>query len=125
MVLFARSAAAALLALALPAPLAASPVEVVAVEAENTGGDTWRFSVTLRHDDTGWEHYAERWQVLGPDGQTLLGERVLLHPHVDEQPFTRSQGGIAIPEDVTRVHIRAFDNKGAGSGEPTPFDLPR
>ena len=40
-------------------------------------------------DVTGWEHYANKWDVVGPD-DTILGTRVLLHPHVNEQPFTRS-----------------------------------
>ena len=46
--------------------------------------------VTLRHADTGWDHYANRWEVIGPDGR-VLATRVLYHPHVNEQPFTRSE----------------------------------
>jgi hypothetical protein len=49
--------------------------------------------------DAGWEHYADRWQVLDAGG-TVLGERVLLHPHDTEQPFTRSQSGIEIPAGI-------------------------
>ena len=43
--------------------------------------------VTVQHADTGWDHYADAWEVLAPDG-TVLGTRTLLHPHTDEQPFT-------------------------------------
>ena len=32
-----------------------------------------------------------------------------MHPHVDEQPFTRSQRGIVIPPGVTQVRVRAHD----------------
>ena len=60
-------------------------------------------------DDAGWEHYADRWDVVSPDGE-VLASRVLLHPHENEQPFTRSLGGVAVPEGVTRVIIRAHDN---------------
>ena len=81
---------------------------VVAVEAVPEAGGTWRFTVTVRHDDESWDHYADKWQVLGPDG-TVLGERVLLHPHVDEQPFTRSLGGVVIPAAVQKVEVRAHD----------------
>ncbi len=85
----------------------AADVENVAVRKNNDG--TYNFDVTVRHSDAGWEHYANRWDVVGPDG-TVLGTRVLLHPHVDEQPFTRSLGGVEVPEGVTSVTIRAHDS---------------
>lgn len=52
-------------------------------------GDGWTISVTLSHPDTGWDHYADGWDVLAGDGQSL-GLRPLLHPHEQEQPFTRT-----------------------------------
>lgn len=87
----------------------ADDVEIVSVESNKTGDGTWRFSVTLRHGDTGWDHYANLWQVESPDG-TVLGERVLAHPHVNEQPFTRSLGGVKIPAGLEEVVIRARDS---------------
>ena len=48
-----------------------------------------RVSVTLAHPDTGWDHYADGWRIETEDG-TVIGTRELLHPHVEEQPFTRS-----------------------------------
>ncbi len=48
-----------------------------------------RFDVTLSHPDTGWDHYSDDWHVEGARGE-VLGLRVLAHPHVTEQPFTRS-----------------------------------
>lgn len=92
-----------LLFLAPPA-FADAPV-IEGVEMTRTG-DTWSVSVTLSHPDTGWDHYADGWRVELPDG-TVLGTRELLHPHVQEQPFTRSLSGIAIPSDVEEMHIRA------------------
>ena len=102
------STAVALLVATL-APALASEVEIVGVEVEPDGENTYRFSVTLLHDDTGWDHYADKWQVVGADG-TVYGERILAHPHENEQPFTRSQSGIEIPAGVTEVIIRAGDN---------------
>ncbi|MGF1611402.1 MAG: hypothetical protein ACFCUQ_18510 [Kiloniellales bacterium] len=91
----------------------------MAAEAVPEGAGLWRFNVTVRHGDEGWDHYADQWDVLGPDG-TLYGSRVLLHPHETEQPFTRSLGGVAIPEDVTSVVIRARDKlHGYGGAELT------
>ncbi len=111
---------------AIPLALCASaaladPPEVTSIEASRTG-DSWRFSVTLAHPDTGWDHYADGWRVELADG-TVLGTRVLAHPHVTEQPFTRSQGGIAVPGGVTEVVIRAKCSVDGWSQETTPFAL--
>nr|WP_299472294.1 hypothetical protein [uncultured Roseibium sp.] len=86
----------------------AGDVEIVEATARQSG-DTWSFSVTLKHGDTGWDHYADLWQVYTPDGK-LLGERVLLHPHVEEQPFTRSLSGVSVPDGLDEVIIRARDS---------------
>ncbi|MCW9034048.1 MAG: hypothetical protein OQJ97_07480 [Rhodospirillales bacterium] len=69
---------------------------------------SYSFSVTLRHGDEGWDHYADGWDVLAPNG-TLLGRRVLMHPHVNEQPFTRSLSGVQVPEGIREVFIQAQD----------------
>jgi hypothetical protein len=81
--------------------------QVLHVRAEHQGNNRWRFDVTVRHRDEGWEHYADAWQVINLSDDSLLGERILAHPHDHEQPFTRSQSNIAIPEDSTRVRVRA------------------
>ena len=100
----------------------ASDVEIVNVQAVQSGG-AWRFDVTLRHADSGWEHYADGWEVLAPDGASL-GMRVLVHPHVNEQPFTRSLGGVVIPDGITEVVIRARDNVDGWTAKTYPFTLP-
>jgi len=97
----------------------AGEADVVEAEAIQEGAGAWRFDVTVAHADEGWDHYADKWEVLAPDG-SLLGTRVLLHPHVGEQPFTRSLGGIAIPAGIDRVILRAHDSvHGLGGGETT------
>jgi hypothetical protein len=82
--------------------------EVVGVEVTCSGQHDCNFSVTLRHADAGWNHYADRWEVVTPNGE-LLATRTLLHPHVEEQPFTRSLNHVAIPDGVDRVIVRAHD----------------
>ena len=117
------------LALCLTAvPLTAGPAlageaDVVAAQAVREPAGTWRFDVTLRHADSGWEHYADAWEVLAPDG-TLLATRRLLHPHVEEQPFTRSLGGVAIPAGVSQVTIRAHDSVHGYGGQTLELGLP-
>ena len=111
------------LAMALPEAATAGEVEIVKADAKQEQGGAYSFSVTLRHADTGWEHYADAWEVLAPDG-TVLGKRVLYHPHVNEQPFTRSLAGVRVPEGISRVVIRAHD-KVHGTGPRTlAVDLP-
>lgn len=92
-------------ALLTTSPALAEPPQVEAVEARQDANG-WTFEVTLRHPDTGWDHYADGWSVFAPDG-TDLGFRKLHHPHETEQPFTRSLSGVVIPDDVTEVVIRA------------------
>ncbi|ETX27760.1 hypothetical protein [Roseivivax isoporae] len=83
----------------------ADPVEVVAMSAEKTGMG-WRVSVTLRHADTGWDHYADAWRIEDAEGR-VLGTRELLHPHLTEQPFTRSLSSVMMPDGTSELHVRA------------------
>jgi hypothetical protein len=82
--------------------------DVIDGEVEWMDSD-FRVTATVRSADTGWERYADAWEVRAPDG-TVLGTRVLAHPHVDEQPFTRSLDGVAIPESLESVEIAARDS---------------
>ncbi|MGR3501957.1 hypothetical protein [Pseudaestuariivita sp.] len=99
---------APLLLALLPTNALADPPAIEKVEAR-PGGMGWTFTVTLSHPDTGWDHYADGWEVMLEDG-TSLGIRELLHPHVHEQPFTRSLSGVTVPDGVRTVYVRARDN---------------
>jgi hypothetical protein len=106
----------------LPVVTFAGEADVVGVKASSGKNGTWSFSVTVRHDDEGWEHYADRWEVLEPDGE-VLGTRVLMHPHVGEQPFTRSLGGIELPNEISKVLVRAHDSVHGYGGEVMEVEL--
>ena len=82
--------------------------DVVSASAD-CAASVCRFVVTVRHDDEGWNHYANAWEVVAPDG-AVLATRVLQHPHVGEQPFTRELGGVKVPATLTSVRIRARDS---------------
>jgi hypothetical protein len=113
-----------LLLLILPASLAwAGQADVINAEAQRTAENTYRFAVTVRHADSGWDHYADRWDVLAPDG-TVLGTRVLLHPHETEQPFTRSLSGVVIPQGIHTVEVRAHDSEHGYGGASLSIELP-
>lgn len=83
---------------------------------------TWHVSTTLRHGDSGWDHYADAWRVVDSAGKEL-GKRVLYHPHENEQPFTRSQGGIDIPTGITVVFVEAHDKVHGWNKQRVRVDL--
>lgn len=98
-----RSIALALIL--LPLPVWADDPTVEHVQAQQVG-DTWRFSTTLSHPDSGWDHYADGWEVQDEAGNRL-GYRLLAHPHEHEQPFTRSLDNVSLPAGTKSVFIRA------------------
>ena len=85
----------------------AGEADVVDVKTRCHGECT--FYVTVIHQDSGWDHFANRWEVLTPDGK-ILATRTLLHPHVNEQPFMRSLSHIKIPAGINNVTVRAHDS---------------
>lgn len=86
----------------------AGDVEIVKVDLRNNnGGDNWTFRVTLKHADSGWDHYADAWRIVTKDG-TVLGKRVLFHPHEHEQPFTRSLSDVKLGENAI-IYVEAHD----------------
>lgn len=109
------------LILPLIAALAAGPALADPPVIEGATLTANRLSVTLSHPDTGWEHYANGWSVLTPDG-TQIGIRPLAHPHVEEQPFTRSVALSDLPEGLSHLTITAACNAGNTSA-PFRFDL--
>lgn len=100
----------------------AGEADVVAAQYAKAADGSYRFDVTVRHADAGWDHYADKWQVIGADG-AVYGERVLVHPHDNEQPFTRSQSGIVVPDSVKSVTVRAHDKVHGWGGAELAVDL--
>ena len=97
-------------------PALADPPRIDAVTAERSVDGTWRFDVTITHPDTGWDHYADAWRILDLAGNEL-GIRELAHPHVEEQPFTRSLSGVSIPNGVTEIEVQARDHPGGWAAD--------
>ncbi|PLX98263.1 MAG: hypothetical protein C0623_13145 [Desulfuromonas sp.] len=102
----------------------AGEVDVIEVDATRTGVGEYRFDVTLRHSDKGWDHYADRWEILTSDN-TMLATRTLYHPHVEEQPFTRSLGNVRIPAEVITVKIRGHDSVHGYGGKEMTVKIPQ
>jgi hypothetical protein len=115
---------AALLAISMPAIAGAGVADVIAAQTNCDAGGVCRFDVTVRHADAGWDHYADRFEILSEAGE-ILGTRVLRHPHVDEQPFTRSLLEVAVPAAIRRVRIRAHDSVHGDGGAEIVVELSR
>ncbi len=102
----------------------ADDAKVIAVSASCDPTGICSFDVTVQHPDTGWTHFADRWDVVTPDG-TILATRVLRHPHVEEQPFTRSLGGVEVPAAAGSVRVRAHCSKNGYGGKELEVQVPR
>lgn len=111
--------------LLLAIPAQAGEADVVDVAVRKDGDGSYSFDVTVRHGDTGWKHYADKWEVLSPDGESVLGTRILYHPHEDEQPFTRSLSGVRVPAAFSEVLVRAHDSVHKFGGATKRVKLPR
>lgn len=103
--------------------------DVIAAKATSSSED-WTFTVTIASPDKGCDQYADWWEILDTGGQ-LLYRRILMHSHVNEQPFSRSGGPVVVnPSQI--VWIRAhMNNTGYGGNvltgtiaegfKPAPF----
>jgi hypothetical protein len=96
--------------------------EIVGVEPTRADDGTWTFDVTVSSTYDTPERYADGWRVIGPDG-TVHGEHTLTHDHANEQPFTRRQTGVAIPDDVTEVTIEGRDSVNGFGGPSVTITL--
>lgn len=96
--------------------------QVTHVQATQAANGSWCFATSVRHNDQGWEHYADGWEVIDIEGNQL-GYRHLAHPHDDEQPFTRRLCDIHIPPEISQVVVRAKCNTHGYGGKPFVVDL--
>ena len=99
----------------------ADEVQIVSADFRQASDGSWSVDVGLLREDSGWDHYADIWRVLDQQG-SILGERVLLHPHENEQPFVRGTSGLEIPEGST-VYVVAHDTVHGWSSRRLAVDL--
>lgn len=111
----------AIFSLLLSSSVFANNVEIIKVVLTKHTG-TWRADVTLKHADSGWEHYADAWRLVDDKGNEI-GKRTLYHPHVNEQPFTRSLSSFQIPGDKKIIFVEAHDLKHGWSPNRVKIDM--
>ena len=88
--------------------------DVLSIQVTGNPG-TYQFAVEIASPDTGCVQYADWWEIFDKDGN-LIYRRILLHSHVDEQPFSRTDGPVNIAED-TPIYIRAHMNTTGYGGQ--------
>lgn len=91
---------------------------VMGVEYRRTDAGTYTMSASVRHNDQGWDDYADMIRFSGESVQN--GERELMHPHENEQPFTRSQSGVSA---TGKVLVSAADNVQGEGGTTVTLNL--
>ncbi|MEO0536727.1 MAG: hypothetical protein AAF215_23055 [Cyanobacteria bacterium P01_A01_bin.123] len=80
---------------------------VTAVEVTAGEPEAYTFVITIESPDTGCDQFANWWEVLDEEGN-LIFRRILVHSHVDEQPFSRPGGAVAVQPDqplLVRAHM--------------------
>ncbi|PVZ65773.1 hypothetical protein DC094_17590 [Pelagibaculum spongiae] len=100
----------------------AGEVDVVDAKVTKNNDGSYDFSVSLLHADSGWDHYANRWELLD-NQQNILATRTLHHPHENEQPFTRSLHRVKIPAGVKQILVRGHDLVHGYGGKQMTIEL--
>ena len=97
--------------------------DVVDVKVKARGENRFDFDVTLSSPYDTPQRYADAIRVMSVAGM-LYAERVLLHDHADEQPFTRDLQGVSIPARVRAVAVQGRDQKFGYGGRIVQVALP-
>ncbi len=97
-----------------PTAVSTATADVVSIEVQGQPG-VYTFSVGIESPDLGCEQYVDWWEIVSDDG-ALIYRRILLHSHVDEQPFRRSGGPVDVAPGTT-VWVRAHMNPGGYGGQ--------
>jgi hypothetical protein len=123
-----RSSLLLMIGPALPAAHAADAAsqkhpDVIAAKVQPRGGNQFDFDVTVSSPYDTPQRYADAFRVMHKDG-TVYGERVLLHDHATEQPFTRDLHGVNVPPGVRNVVVQARDLKNGWGGKTIELVLP-
>lgn len=93
----------------------AGEADVIKATIKKNADGTYRIDATVKSRDRGWDYYADRIEAVTRDGK-ILGTRILVHPHDDEQPFTRELDQLKIPPGIKEIVVRA-SMKNAKPGE--------
>ncbi len=97
--------------------------DVLSVKVKVCGKNCFDFDVTISSPYDTPQRYADAFRVMSADGKPY-GERILIHDHANEQPFTRDLYGVSIPSEVRTVVVQARDRKFGYGGKTVKVELP-
>jgi len=83
----------------------------------------FHISVTIEHQDTGWDDYIEAWELVGADGK-VFASRPFFEPTLETQQTVTALSGVIIPQDVKTVLVRARNYPNGVEGEPFEIEVP-
>ena len=124
-----RSLLLAMAAAAISQPVAAQSAkdqkhpDVVDVKVRVSGPDLFDFEVTMTSPYDTAQRYADAFRVTN-GADVSFAERVLLHDHADEQPFTRDLARVRIPQGIRSVTVQGRDQKHGYGGKTMQVVLP-
>ena len=98
--------------------------EILDAQATSAGDGTWTFAVTISSPYDTPQRYADGWRVMDPAGN-VLGTHTLLHDHASEQPFTRTQRGVAIPTGIDEITVEGRDQANGFGGLTLTVPVPQ
>jgi hypothetical protein len=97
--------------------------DVVEVRVRAQGPHIYDFDVTISSRYDSPVRYADAFRVMSVKG-IFYGERILVHDHASEQPFTRDLYNINIPQGIDTVIVQARDKKYGYGGRSMLVTLP-
>jgi hypothetical protein len=96
---------------------------VIAVKVRVQSPHVYDFDVTISSRYDSPARYADGFRVMSVKG-VFYGERILLHDHASEQPFTRDLYNVKIPQGVETVLVQARDKIYGYGGKSVRVNLP-
>jgi hypothetical protein len=97
--------------------------DIIDVTVKTSGANRFDFDVTVSSPYDTAQRYADAFRVASLDGK-VYGERILLHDHATEQPFTRDLYGVTIPAGIRLVVVQGRDQQYGYGGKIMQVSLP-
>ena len=72
--------------------------------------ERYQFEINIVHEDNGWDHFVNRWEIVGNGGKVLATD-VLHYPRIGEGIVWRVLTGVKVDADTEYVIYRLHDLK--------------
>lgn len=87
------------------------------------GEDRYQFEVNIAHEDDSWEHFVDRWEIVGKGGAVLATD-YMYYPRIDENIVWRALRGVKVDPGTEYVIFRLHDIRD-GYGREMLVRMPR